>query len=369
LSFQFPPSVVIASHAIGEAIQLNLVRQVAPQGIIIFDEAHLQLKDILFYHSKVKEIILLSASPIDTEHKNRSYTFNINDNQVLANDNLWTIYKDYIDIFTYTGNAQQIQAAKDNTLLAEVQSRGLSLSDWYGMPYRIEFFPFKVSTEGHSKCHNIGGQYATMHHRYFESKGMEKDLQILSKRYKKIVVLTSHNMDDLNKLVKNLTIPDLNLIFFKNTSTTLLKRFREKDCIVFCTYKTAAEGINFSEAQCMVCYDFGSNSIEKSKQSLGRVKRMNNKEEDIDIYFATTKDTVAYVLTKLNVFYAIGKTGYFSKKKREAIEYIIQELGIETIKKLSMQEMLLLFSCGNHEFKDFKTSLPLDLFMTLTYKC
>ena len=316
--------------------------------VVIFDEAHLLTNKKLYCFTKnAKKILFLSASKISL-NKSKDYS------RYYTSQEISQIYID--------NNIQQ-------KFIGEIVP--LTIECFFGTLEQISYKSLDLNFTKNDSC---GGKYANFIYKFFYTKNIHEDLFLLAQKYKKIVVLVSDSKIELEKIIKDIKINTHSLVPYKNNRKTIMKKFREEDTIIFCTYKTASEGINFSEADCMVCYDFGNNSIEKSMQSLGRVKRLNNTQKNILIMFSIEKcesieDYKKFINTKLNYFYATSKTSFFVKKtdiiKKVVIKTLL-EVGINPI-KLNLQEMLILFTHGNHSFENFKSKIPLDLLLTLSH--
>lgn len=238
----------------------------------------------------------------------------------------------------------------------------------YGKIHKIEYKPFMLTEH----LHNIGGKYAKIEYKYLKSNltKIQRDLTFFIQKYNKIVVFCDVDIKELRRFIKTITIKDTIIIVFSNSAKTYLNKFREHNCVFFCTYRTAIEGVNFSEAECMLCYNLHTNSCEKTKHCFGRVKRLNNVKNYIPVYIAIEPEIlpIQYILSRLNKIYVEKNLIFLNKKPQSIMNYIISELGKEKLRKLNDQEMLALFSQGSYNFENFKTDIPMDKFLSCIYR-
>ena len=223
----------------------------------------------------------------------------------------------------------------------------------------------------------LGGKYAVLNFQYLSTKdyflkqeSLTKLVTKLStKQYERIVIFSSATLEIIRNMVKRMKnkVADYYLLAFSNKAKTHMDIFRSKRCVVLCNYLTAIEGVNFSEADCAILYDFNNNSPEKARQSIGRIKRKNNTNLNIDIFFVINKNyDVEYIKSRLNQIYAMNhRIASMYKKSESSIRTILQNLketGYDP-KQLTDTEMLILFSNGEYRFDDyeFKKEIKMDL--------
>lgn len=228
----------------------------------------------------------------------------------------------------------------------------------------------------------IGGKYAKINfkeideYKYKNTSTSARILLIVSKllndiNYKKIVVfsnLSKYYLDIIStNITKNKT--DFNYyksISFNNKAITHLEKFRKEDKIILlCNYKTSTEGINFSEADCAIYFEFEQNSPEKARQAVGRIKRKNNTNPDIDVYFSLNKkDNVIKMRNRLNQIYAKNfNFRNIEKKKNITMHLLIEDLKSNNydLDKLTETEIIFLFGYNTHMDKNYSCFDNLDL--------
>ena len=179
--------------------------------------------------------------------------------------------------------------------------------------------------------------------------------------YKNIVIFTAIGTKQLRKYASDMQpeLPKWKIYTFSNTAPTILERWKKAEKgILLCNYQTSAEGTNFSEADCIFLYNFQVISLEKARQSLGRVRRKNNVHSKVRAYFFEEKrNDVEWIRGRLNQQYAIYlKKGLFYKKSKNTTLNIIRVLMKDGyfIRKLSDEDLLAIFSYGHTTKPDIR---------------
>lgn len=226
---------------------------------------------------------------------------------------------------------------------------------------------------------DITGKYAKISYHYEiigeEEFGWSYIEKFYHKGYRKIVIFSNYSGKDLirfaNIFSKNAS--GYYCFAFSNKAKTYMEKFRKRDCIVLCNYMTAIEGVNFSEADCCILHNFHHNSPEKARQCIGRLRRKNNINNNIDIFFVANDkldDSIKYIKMRLNQIYAFNfNIKEMVKKSERAIGMICKILQENkyNIKKITDIEILLLFSNGKYEFENINFTIDGKLLLTLIY--
>lgn len=190
--------------------------------------------------------------------------------------------------------------------------------------------------------------------------------------YNHIVVFSVSKLQNLRAWKK--TIEEKTgrtFIVFSNTAPTTLTRWeKNENAVLMCSYSTASEGTNFTHTDCAIFFDFGKISLDKARQSIGRIRRKNNIHRKIKVYFCEENDVYNYrvlnIRGRLNSYYALNLSlPLFYKKSEDSIGKLYTQLcedGYDP-KKLTHEEIRLIFGYGMQsnyiEFKEIKT-IPFD---------
>lgn len=163
------------------------------------------------------------------------------------------------------------------------------------------------------------------------------------------------------------------IFIFGNKCVTHIPKFKNTEkVIVICSYLTSIEGVNFSEADLGIFHNFCSNDLEKSRQCLGRFRRKNNTNDEINLLFYY-ESSINYILLRINEIFAKHSDNLEIKKKpREAIHYVLNILNKKhDITKLSNDELIFLFTRGKHKFSAediLKFTIPVEELLRIVYE-
>jgi superfamily II DNA or RNA helicase len=189
--------------------------------------------------------------------------------------------------------------------------------------------------------------------------------------YKHIVIFSVSKLQNLRTWIKSIEKKTgRSVIVFSNTAPTTLTRWEKKEnAVLMCSYSTASEGTNFSHTDCAIFFDFGKISLDKARQSMGRIRRKNNVHRKIRVYFCEERETrgdIYNIKGRMNSYYALNlDLPHFYKKSEDSIRRIYNQLSKDGYdpKKLTHEEIRLIFGCGMQsnyiEFKEIKT-IPFD---------
>ena len=218
--------------------------------------------------------------------------------------------------------------------------------------FEYEIFRYTVKSIGSKGYPKLSFKRLTIQDNYINSmiKAIKKT------KYKKIVIFTSIALKDLRRYAVQMKkdLPGWIVLTFSNTAPTILARWKKaKKGVLLCNYQTSSEGTNFSETDCAFFYHFECVSLEKARQSMGRIRRKNNLHSTVRIIFFEESDDIAWVKGRLNQQYAMHlKKGIFYKKDKNTIYHIILALKKDrlNVMELSDEDILAIFSC-NHKIK------------------
>ena len=137
---------------------------------------------------------------------------------------------------------------------------------------------------------------------------------------------------------------------------------------MFCGYRSASEGVNFDKADACILFDFDIKEINTARQVYGRTLRRNNINNKVVIYPLIRCDILSFILTSINVSYAINRNLTRISKKTQLTIYDIAEdmkkQGLD-IFKINDTELMYIF-CTSGIFYDIdpsKLTLPLNLIL------
>jgi len=162
---------------------------------------------------------------------------------------------------------------------------------------------------------------------------------------------------------------------FKNTNLCALEKFlKAEKMIMFTTYYSCSEGVNFNMVGNVITFDFFCLGLEKARQVLGRITRRNNPHKRIKIFNVNVAIPTADALIALN-FVAAKKIGMNlkGKKSRECVEKIVKILN-ELPKPIDAQcltdeEIMLLFGVLGNSIPCVQTmryKVPINLLLSLS---
>ncbi len=171
----------------------------------------------------------------------------------------------------------------------------------------------------------------------------------ICQRRNRVVVFFDFRKEKVNKLSKALVkhIHTHQIFLFMNNSSSRQSQIRKaKKSIIFCNYRTGSEGVNFDFCDGAVFFQFENISPEKARQTVGRVRRRNNRHQEVEAIFVFDTHPTEYVRMKLNQMYACDlKIPRVVKKKIDCMEKIIGELTKEGVDvyQLKDHELMILF--------------------------
>lgn len=353
----------------------------------------------LFHNNPKKSTVLFCVSNIVPTHQSSTNSTNkiiIQSSrtipQTLSTENVIVDEAHIFPLHKLPSNAKEIMlfsASKINITRWSFMNRYINqirnekliqIDDWIGKPHIISFSGISCNLSFSTKCSAFTGKYPDIIPHYFKTKVFQEEIYQFAKCYKRFVVFLNDKVSDIRVMVSRF---DFDKHYVKVYSRCAKNTFDKKHLIIFCSYATAAEGVNFAEAEAIIFYGFNANSLEKAKQSLGRVRRLSTKNKEVHAWYALTipensksKQYIPFVdnavMTKLNSFYAMSYVPLFGVKGISARHGIIQELQKLKIVpyKLSQEELMLLFTISAVNYtisKKFSTKIPLHIFLTLVY--
>lgn len=187
---------------------------------------------------------------------------------------------------------------------------------------------------------------------------------VFKSRHNKIVLFCNwndrwirHYTDSLNKRV-----PGYQFELFNNKNMRALNLFNKAGVkmVLVTTVLKASEGTNFEQADAGIYVDFGNREIKRARQAFGRICRRSNPNSVIYNYVLyDNKDTVAYIRTMLNVYYAVDLTLNIGKKSTSDVLPIAKACAREgiDIKKMPKPEFITLFGVNmSKSFLPYKES-------------
>lgn len=221
--------------------------------------------------------------------------------------------------------------------------------------------------------YNKTGKYATLNVKVSRSDFTEETIEKFCNDYNKIVVFCFDKQKNLRNLVKNFNIDNNHKLYiFNNTAKTHVRLFKETEkVVVFCTYGTSTEGLSFNEAELLLLFDFEDVSFTKAVQTVGRVKRLNNTNNEIDIKVCVDPNKkFEYICAKLNKIYvSLPKEYNIEKKPVSSIERIINTLekNGKDITKLTDHDMIHFFTTGDFSVHKMHTRFTFKEFVYYTH--
>lgn len=193
------------------------------------------------------------------------------------------------------------------------------------------------------------------HSRMRLSLGYENIKDFLNRKrmvkYKHIVICTHAKLSYLRDWKTDLKkSTGREIIVFSNTAPTSLKRWEKSDnAVILCNYLTSSEGTNFLRTDCAIYFNFGHVSMEKARQTIGRVRRASSEHSTIRVYFcdeAFNEPNSTFIKSRINQQYAV-KLGNnkFGRKTDADITRICSYMEKDKIDldKLTLEEIRIIF--------------------------
>lgn len=332
--------IIITSSSVRTLINKNIKNEYN----IIIDEAHLFTRLNMLYDKNLKEIILMSASPVNHTHQI---------NLILCEN-----------------------SNGGNTGCYGVTSKNFHINE--------ELIKNRINTS------NIGGQYADLIFKYISIKNNNDNskyedcdtlndviynniLNKLNKNYEKIVIFMDLKIEILRSYVTSINkiMGEYYIYVFSNTAKTHMNIFDKKKCIILCNYLTAIEGVSFSKGECLILYHFHRNTTEKARQCVGRIRRKNNNNSTIDVFFIINdEDKDYYIKTRLNQIFSLNSNiKWMDRKTNDKINEIIINLNKKNydLKKLTDTEIIMMFSNGKYNFNINEINMKMQDFLINCY--
>jgi len=224
---------------------------------------------------------------------------------------------------------------------------------WPGNPWcSWSRFKLKNNTKGYPKIRFTrvqtqwipGGTQMEIH--------LPKIFQKKKFNYTHIIVFTNYATKALRCLAKNelrYSLPSqYKVLVFSNTAPTILERWRKAShSVLLCNYQTSSEGTNFSETDCALFFHFDRVSLEKARQSMGRIRRKNSVHDRIKVYFFEHFSPTQFIRGRLNQKYAFDlKIEWFQKKPEGKMNLILQQMSKDgyQLENLSGEDLLRCFT-------------------------
>lgn len=139
-----------------------------------------------------------------------------------------------------------------------------------------------------------------------------------------------------------------------------------------CVINTSTEGTNFEMADSLYVEGFNALSTVRARQTLGRVRRPNNPNKNIKVFFEpiSAANPIQLIKSRLNQYYALNHDcKNFEKKPEEIMRNIVAKLTADEqidYTGLNDKELIMLFTYQHKdafEFdeSDFRTMTPIKM--------
>jgi hypothetical protein len=192
---------------------------------------------------------------------------------------------------------------------------------------------------------------------------------------RKLVLFTDWNPANLATCVKFFRerVPDWEWFRFYNTSLASLEKWRREDrrSILVTSILSATEGTNFEMADGAIYLNFGGLVVERARQCFGRIRRRTNPNSVVYNYlFYDAKNSVDYLRTRLNAYYATNLSLKFMRKKNHHLRFLYDLMSSEGIHidSLTEADMITIFGLlGGDSFPYSPADFSLPVFDVLRY--
>ena len=168
---------------------------------------------------------------------------------------------------------------------------------------------------------------------------------------------------------------DYTFFAFRNLTSSTLEKFTKHDkAILFATYYSCSEGVNFNMVGNVVLFDFDVLGISKARQVMGRINRRNNPNKLITAYMVNCSHIEKNALLRLNVV-STKKVGVnlIGKKRSDTVlkicKYLAKCIPDFSLYNLCDEEIILLFGVVNEPLEISHTEdyiVPLGSLLSLS---